>query len=230
MSREKEPKITISKEAALLISDKEECEKLLKVVREAIYRVNHIITRRQTEVERLSSIEGNLQQRLEFLTIVPVIEPNTWYLQRGTHPKKDSCLILTSQNNILSGWQFSIENNEIPQGWQVNDYVFLHPLTNELITEPPKNELRHVIVDRHIGVSWHSYYLKGSNSFLLNWTPSSDLGVVVQDPDIIEVRGILDEMWVNKNSRCLQKSDNNGKSSLHFVKYQKQWYLLLMLE
>jgi hypothetical protein len=56
---------------------------------------------------------------------------------------------------------------------------------------------------------------------------------VIQDPDIIEVKGVLEEMWANKSSRRLQrgyKDEDAGKSSLHFVKHNKQWYLLLAIE
>jgi hypothetical protein len=233
MSREKEPKITISKEAALLISTKEECEKLLNAVKNAKYRAEKIIERRRIETGRLKEIQDNLDRRLEFLTIVPVIEPNTWYIQRGTHPHKDSCYVLSAskEQNVLSGWRFSIEENYVRRSWRNNDYVFLHPLNNQLITDPPM-EKGMVVVDKHIEVSLHGFNLKGNDSFLLNWVPSSDLGVVVQDPDIIEVKGIIEDMWIQNSSRRLQKDSNDevGKTTLHFVKHQKQWYLLLILE
>jgi len=233
MAKEKEPKITISKEAALLITDKEECEKLLNVVKDAKFRAVKIIERRRMEVDRFTSIEDNLQRRLEFLTIAPIIEPNTWYIQKRAI-RKDSYLVLETGKDTLSGWQFSVKEDKIQHyGWRANNYVFLHPLTNQLITEPPMNEGEQVVVDKHIEVSWHGHNLKGNSSFLLNWVPSSDLGVVVQDPDIMEVRGVLDEMWANKSTRRLQRGGSDedaGKNNLHFVKHNKQWYLLLTLE
>jgi len=240
MSRE-EPKIIITQEAALQLVDRDECKNLLNAVNDAIARARKIIGRREKEIVHMGAIQNNLQQRLEFLSISERVEPGTWYEQRTTHSQKSYTYVLSVNNthHTLSGWKFSLDSPTIAPSWR-GEHVFLNPSSGELIVSPPKEKNNITICEKRYNVNYIDASLKGDRSFLMGWIPSSDLSVVMVDPDILEVKSVLEAMHKEDCPtfrRRLQMNDDNGigrdfkgKGNVEVVKHQGQWWLLLNLE
>jgi hypothetical protein len=234
MSRE-EPKITITKEGALQITDKDECHRYLNTVRDAIERAKKIVARRNSEVERLRGIEENLSSRYNFLSISGKVEPGTWYEQKSSSDQKTFAFVLTYDDirHSLTTWKFAPESKQISNNWR-GEHVFLHPQTAELITSPPK-EKNYIVCEARYQVSHQDFSLKGDRSFLMNWIPSSDLSVMMCDPSILEIKSTLEGMHKEDCPTFQRKlrlggEDEGTRSNVHVVKHNGQWWLLCSLE
>jgi hypothetical protein len=239
MSRE-EPKITITQEAALQLVDRDDCKHYLSAVNEAIARAKKIIERREVEVSRMNLIATNLKQRLEFLSISEKVQPGTWYEERSSRTQKSYTYILSVNDtyHTLSGWKFTLDSPTIASPWR-GEHIFLNPCSGELIASPPKeNDNNITISEKRYGVNFTEANLKGDRSFLMGWIPSSALSVAMIDPDILEIKSILEDMHKEDSPtfrRRLQRDDNRtngnkGKGNVEVVKHQGSWWLLLSLE